>query len=303
MALRRKLPDIPRFEDPAFDPARDLAGVEAATRDFVLEMRESGGAKLDLGDEARRLCDQAVAETDGFFDQGRRVQDAWRRSPAVRRLAKLPRIHEALFAAYGRRSFPFQTLNFKEGSQQELHSDVIHFSSVPPRFMCGVWIALEDVRPGSGPLTYHPGSHRLDEFTMRRAGVNSDRPGYQDYVHTWAPRFAEEVERSGLPAKELLLPKGYAFVWAANLAHGGAPITMPGSTRRSLVVHCYFEDSLYFTPMTSDVEGGRLAVRLPADIRTGGFRLPRQDGRVVIPSLKSIAGAVVRQLTGKPAIS
>jgi hypothetical protein len=303
MALRRQLPDVPRFEDPQFDADRDLANLDGGTRAFVLEMREAGGARLDLGDAARRLCDQAVAETEPFFAQGRRVQDAWRAAPAVRKLAVLPRIHEALFAAYGRRSFPFQTLNFREGSQQELHSDVIHFSSVPPRFMCGVWIALEDVTPGSGPLTYHPGSHRLDEFTMRRAGVNTDKPGYDDYVHTWAPRFAQEVERSGYRGKDLLMPKGHAFVWAANLAHGGAPITVPGSTRRSLVVHCYFEDSVYFTPMTSDVEGGRLSVRLPPDIRTGGFRVPRQNGRVVMPPLKSIAGALLRQLTGKPAIT
>lgn len=303
MAARRKLPDLPRFEDPQFDADRDLAGVDAATRAFVLSMRETGGGILDLGPEARRLCDQAVHETEAFFDRGRRVQDAWRRAPAVRRLATLPQIHEALFAAYGRRSFPFQTLNFRRGSQQELHSDIIHFSSAPPRFMCGVWIALEDIQSGSGALTYYPGSHRLPELTMRGAGVNSDRPGEDDYRTVWAPRYAAMVERARLPEKQLIIPKGHAFVWAANLAHGGAPITAPDSTRRSLVVHCYFEDSLYYTPMTSDVEGGRLSLRLPADIRTGGFRLPRRDGRVVVPSLKAVAAAILNQLTGKPAIS
>jgi hypothetical protein len=67
----------------------------------------------------------------------------------VRKLALTPRLHEALFAAYGRRSFPFQTINFREGSEQELHSDTIHFSSLPERFMCGVWIALQ-------LFDYHP---------------------------------------------------------------------------------------------------------------------------------------------------
>jgi ectoine hydroxylase-related dioxygenase (phytanoyl-CoA dioxygenase family) len=268
----------------------------------VLDMRGHGGAILDLGEAARALCDRAVAETDALFRQGRRVQDAWRRSSAVRGLAVLPQIHERLSAAYGRPSFPFQTLNFREGSEQELHSDIIHFSSVPERFMCGVWIALEDITPGSGPLVYYPGSHRLPALTMRGAGVNGE-PTVGDYDKVWAPRFAEQIARSGLPAKELLIPKGHAFVWAANLAHGGRPIVRPGSTRRSLVVHCYFDDSVYFTPMVSDVEGGRLAVRIPPDVRTGGWRWPRRDGRRVMPSVKTIVAAVLRDLRARPHIS
>jgi hypothetical protein len=303
MAKPRQLPEVPRFEDPLFDPDRDLSGLDGDTRRFVLEMREKGGAVLDLGDTARRLCDEAVAETDPYFQQGRRVQDAWRRSSAVRKLALLPQIHAALFAAYGRRSFPFQTLNFREGSQQELHSDIIHFSSIPARFMCGVWIALEDIAPGSGPLTYHPGSHRLPEFTMRQAGVNAETPSVPDYERIWAPRFAEQIAGSGLPAKELLIRQGQAFVWAANLAHGGAAITIPGSTRRSLVVHCYFEDSVYFTPMVSNLEGGRLAVRLPSDLYSGGWRWPRRDGRRVRPPLKTIAAALLKRLSSRPFIS
>ena len=45
---------------------------------------------------------------------------------------------------YGRRAWPFQTLNFPVGTQQHYHSDSVHFSSVPERFMCGVWVDLED---------------------------------------------------------------------------------------------------------------------------------------------------------------
>jgi hypothetical protein len=302
MAARTPAPQVPLFEDPDFEAARDLAGLDEMTRRFVLDLREHGGAILDLGEAARDLCDRAVAETDALFRQGRRVQDAWRRSSAVRALAVLPQIHDRLAAAYGRPSFPFQTLNFHEGSEQELHSDIIHFSSVPERFMCGVWIALEDIELGSGPLVYYPGSHRLPALTMRGAGVNGE-PTVGDYDRVWAPRFAEQIARSGLPAKELLIPKGQAFVWAANLAHGGRPIVRPGSTRRSLVVHCYFDDSVYFTPMVSDVEGGRLAVRIPPDVRTGGWRWPRRDGRRVMPSAKTIVAAVLRDLRARPHIS
>ena len=51
-------------------------------------MARDGVATVDLGDAARAICDQAVAETEGYFQNGvSRVQDAWYESPAVRRLA------------------------------------------------------------------------------------------------------------------------------------------------------------------------------------------------------------------------
>jgi hypothetical protein len=296
-----RLPTLPLFEDPAFDPG-SLAGLDPAARRFVLEMRDTGGAVVDLGEEGRALCDRAVRETEPLFARGNRVQDAWRISPAVRQLATLPLIHDHLRAAYGRRPFAFQTLNFREGSQQELHSDMIHFSSVPERFMCGVWIALEDVEPGSGPLVYYPGSHCLPALTMRDAGVNAERPRPEDYGRHFVPRFAERISASGLTPKELVIPKGHAFVWAANLAHGGTAISRAGSTRRSLVVHCYFEDSVYFTPMVSDVEGGALAIRLPPDVATGRWRWPKRGGRRAAVPLKTLAAAVLRDLANRPTV-
>jgi hypothetical protein len=291
------LPEIPLFEDPRVeipphpDPLIDR---------FVRDMGEYGGAVLDLGPEAAALCDRAVADTDPYFRKGVvRVQDTWRKSDAVRRLALLPRVHEALFAAYGRKSFAFQTLNFRKGSQQELHSDMIHFSSLPERFMCGVWIALEDVLPGSGPLTYYPGSHRLGPLTMAEAGVEGRASRVADYERYFVPKFAERVAASGLPRRELLIPKGWAFVWAANLAHGGSPITAPGSTRRSLVVHCYFDEGLYYTPMTSDEQRGRLSVRLPPDVGGGWWRWPRHSGGRTDVRLRTLIAAVRRELSNK----
>jgi ectoine hydroxylase-related dioxygenase (phytanoyl-CoA dioxygenase family) len=36
--------------------------------------------------------------------------------------------------------------------------------------MCGVWVALEDIDMGNGPLIYYPGSHRVPEVTMKELG-------------------------------------------------------------------------------------------------------------------------------------
>jgi len=295
-----KGPGIPWFESPDLDAYLQRSRFNEATERFIRDLARDGVAAIDLGDRARALCDQAVFETEGYFTEGvTRVQDAWYESPAVRTLAVWPEVRRLLRAAYGRDPFPFQTLNFRQGSQQSIHSDTIHFHSEPERFMCGVWIALEDVRPQAGPLVYHPGSHRLPVMTMRGAGVNHPHPGYEDYVSTYVPRYAEAVAASGLPQTQAILPKGWAFVWAANLAHGGSAIVEPGSTRRSLVVHNYFDGCVYYTPMHSDVEARRYHLRLPPDIRTGFSHWPRRNWRPVRLPRDVIVDAVRRDLRRK----
>ena len=76
-----------------------------------------------------------------------RFQDAWLHQgiAPVRHLACHPEILAALQVLYGRVPFPFQTLNFPNGTAQHFHSDAVHFHSLPHGFMCGVWVALEDI--------------------------------------------------------------------------------------------------------------------------------------------------------------
>jgi ectoine hydroxylase-related dioxygenase (phytanoyl-CoA dioxygenase family) len=266
-------------------------------------MRADGGAALSLGAEVHDLCDLAALEARRLIGAGRRVQDAWRRSPAVRALALHPKIHAALAAAYGRKPFAFQTLNFETGSEQPAHSDVMHFSSLPHGFMCGVWIALEDVGDDAGPLLYYPGSHRLPRLTMEDVGSTSLRRRAADYERLYVPHLAKLIAESDLPARRLLIRKGEAFVWAADLAHGGAPIETKGTTRRSLVVHFYFEDCFYYTPMTSDLKRGRLDVRLPPDVGGGRMVWPMRNGRRARVPLRKIASAVRRDLMARPFVS
>lgn len=299
------LPDAPWFEGPDLDAYLAGARFDAETEDFIRTLARDGYAVIDLGEDAIEVCDQAVRETEPYFDTPRtppvaRVQDAWMESKAVRRLADWPKVGRLLAAAYGRKGFPFQTLNFRLGSQQSLHTDAIHFHSVPERFMCGVWVALEDVTAGAGPLIYHPGSHKMPVMTMRDVGVNHPDPSPEDYETHFVPRFAETIAASGLPRREALLKKGQALVWAANLAHGGAAIETPGATRRSLVVHWYFEQCLYYTPMISDVEKGVYALRAPLNVRTGGWVWPSLNGRWAWPGWARVANALYLTLRGKP---
>ena len=290
---RRPLPSTPWIDSDGLQPHLQRIDADRDTADFARALSDRGYAVIDLGAEVEALCDQAVAETEPYFENGAtRVQDAWRRSPAVRALASLPRLSHLLTAVYGRRAFPFQTLNFQRGSQQGVHADTIHFHSEPAGFMCGVWIALEDVEPGCGPLTYYPGSHRLPVMTMRGAGVNRPDPEPDDYLRYYQKAVADRLEGGDFVRQEAFLRKGQALVWVANLSHGGSAIDRPESTRRSLVVHFFFEDCVYHTPMLSDVEGARLHVRIANNVKTGGWVWPRRNGLPASVSPRTFATAL-----------
>ncbi len=287
-------PGVPWAESDVVDNYLTSIGADGAERRFVTDLHRDGVAVIDLGPVGRQLCDQVVAQTDKYFARGaRRAQDAWRRSPAVRALSTLPIVEARLRMAYGRRPFAFQTLNFLKGSEQRVHSDAVHFHSEPQRFMCGVWFALEDVEPDAGPLFYHPGSHRLPVLGMREAGVTDRAPTVEDYERFYEPAFARTLDS---PPRLALLKKGQALVWTANLAHGGQAIGREGATRRSLVTHYFFENCLYYTPRLSDPDRASFHLRLPSNVRTGGWVWPRVDGKRVRLGARTMAGFVRRTL-------
>src|SRR5689334_14032123 len=100
----------------------------------------------------------AASEQDLTWD---RLLNAWKVCDGVRELALMKPLLEIVEGLHGRRVKPFQTLNFPIGTQQPAHADSFHFQSNPNGYMCGVWVALEDMDMDNGPLVYYPGSHKL----------------------------------------------------------------------------------------------------------------------------------------------
>lgn len=281
-------PDIPWFESDVLERRLARHPVDADTEAFVRKLARDGYATVYLGARAKDLCDEAVKQTDAWFRPGvRQVQDAWRRSRAVRRLAAWPRLRTLLRAAYGRDPFPFETVNVQQGGAEAMTSETSAHGSVPDRFICGVCIALEDVKPEAGPLTILPRSHRQPAFSLE--GVMGPPE---------APAPARAARSSG--QQEAILKKGWALVWAASLAHGGAPIQDPKATRRSLLVRYYFEDCLYYAPATSNLAAGRLDLRLPSNVRTGRWVWPTRNGRPALPRFATVLAAAWRDLRRRP---
>jgi len=291
----------PWFESPFFDrllPQRDLAP-EAAEQ--ARRLHEDGF--LILPDAfPEEVVDRARAEVEPLFaPQGEgsgeapgRIHDAWRDCPTVRRIASDPTVLGLLHELYGRRPIPFQTLSFQFGSEQRPHADTIHFNSLPPRFMCGVWVALEDVDANNGSLVYYPGSHRLPDLDCDDLGLrllNPNRSGpldvltYEDY-DLYEDLVEELLEAHGLEPVTLEVKKGTALVWSAGLVHGGGEILVPGRTRWSQVIHCFFEGCLFYQPILSNRVTGDWYLKKITDIASGrivpstyrGIEVPEEAG-------------------------
>ena len=266
--------NLPWVESPFFPSLVDAHCRTPEDKTAATAYHENGYLLLP-GAVPEKVCEEVKAQVKPLFPPGvaegarseYRVQDAYKESPAVRAIAGNERVLQTLRFLYGRRAFPFQTLNFLHGSQQRTHSDFIHFSSLPARFMCGAWTALEDITLENGPLFYFKGSHKLPQYTYFDLGLldmQRDYAKYEDHMERLAARYAFAKEN-------LLARKGDVLIWSSNLMHGGEKILKAGSTRWSQVTHYYFEDCLYFTPMNSDFLTGALNHREVRDVTTGRF--------------------------------
>ena len=185
--------------------------------------------------------------------EGLRVGDTWKWKKNVRSIATNPVIIELLSKLYERRAFAFQTLNFAVGTQQHVHADLVHFCAHPPHFMCGVWLALEDVTRAAGPLIYYPGSHKWPVIlpeTINMPRASADNP-YEHY-HLLEKAWEAEIEARGATPVAFLAKKGQALIWDANLWHGGAPQTDRSLTRHSQVTHYFFDGCSYWSPLTGE---------------------------------------------------
>ncbi|BCT93192.1 hypothetical protein LYSHEL_22150 [Lysobacter helvus] len=276
----------------AVDPQRVLS---AAQKD---QFARDGYLIFDPGIPLK-LIDSAVAALDSLYldsDQtpdttasvvayrdDRRIQDAWKIVEQIKAMAVAPRVIGALRDLYDRQPLPFQTLNFRVGSEQKTHSDTIHFNSDPAGFMCGVWVALEDIDHSNGPVAYYPGTHAWPEATLSdvdlflagshirlwlRRGLarlkrqhRRDRDATADYL-AYERMIADRIARAGMVAQYATIKKGQAFIWAANLLHGGSVQLDRNRTRHSLVTHYFFEGCRHHTPLLK--RGGETCWRAPA---------------------------------------
>jgi phytanoyl-CoA hydroxylase len=146
-----------------------------------------------------------------------------------------PRVRRFLELLYERPPVIFQSMTTRKGTEEVLHQDTGPLGLTEPMSLAASWLALEDVMPGSGELQFVPGSHRVPEKLIdgHIKYHNGDMQKYHEVLE-----FARAGCRArGLEVKTFLAKKGDVLIWAADLLHGGMPITDPSITRRSLICH------------------------------------------------------------------
>lgn len=260
--------NTPWIDSPFFEEELKASKYDEITKNQIKQFAEKGYLILDT-EIPMRVFDEIIQVLQPHFNSPR-IQDAWNITPLVREVAGAPKVIEMLKILYQRDPFPFQTLNFHVGSQQKTHSDAIHFYSVPERFMCGVWVALEDIDENNGPLHYYPGSQKLPFFNMNDIGFSGSSVVGQYGQYSEYENFAAALMKATGQKKEVFkVKKGQALIWSATLFHGGEPILQAGRSRHSQVTHYFFKDCMYYSPLWSDMPIEKFYMRHPKNILTG----------------------------------
>ena len=227
---------------------------QALSEEIHHAWKEGGSSFLSQSPGSQEL----IPVTSDLDPKSMRIVDAHVASHATREILFSSKITKFLREIFSEQPLLFQSLTFERGSEQGFHQDTAYVVVDEPRKLAAAWVALEDVRAGSGELRYIPRSHRIPEFLFsgefKHWSPERDGHDQHDEWNNYLITTAQQMEL----AEERFLPKmGDVLIWAADLVHGGSPVEFNDFTRRSLVGHyCpnssrpnYFE----FAPQRSNV--------------------------------------------------
>ena len=220
------------------------------TEQLIQQYRHDGFLILnDVIDD--QLLKQVKEEIIYSRQQQVSVLDSWKytKLEAIPALANDPSILSILEQIYQYPAFPFQTLNFQDSPAIGLHADVIHFSSEPYGYMCGVWIALEDCTMDNGPLQYFPSSHHLAPTYFEDINLKANKEQFKFNLGEYTRHLVNKVHRLKLEPLTLTCRRGTILIWDTNLLHCSIE-PRANRTRYSQVTHYFFRapNSKYLVP-------------------------------------------------------
>lgn len=271
--------DIPWVESPFFYDLLKNSSLTLEQKEQCIFYHENGYLIIDLNldqstiDNITKDMYQAIEDentkfhADHFqYTETKRIFEYWRHSKSIAELTKHHIVLDTLRFLYGKNPFPFSTINFIKGSNQPLHSDVIHFHTVPALWMVGVWVAFEDVDETNGSLKIVPGSHKWPIFEYHNLNLphpddieNGEEVNYRKYEDF----LVQLIESKKAKTKIIKLKKGQALIWAANMLHGGCnvnKVTDFNKTRLTQANHYFFEGcDEHYHPMFSRPLKGQYA--------------------------------------------
>lgn len=204
---------------------------------------------------ANVALDDAVASSYQGYQNGssQRLEQMHVSFPAIRDIWLHPPIHRFLSLVFGADSQPCQSLVYVYGSQQDAHQDTVHLTPFPAGMMCGVWVALEDVRPDSGELAVYPGSHRLPRIYMKDTGTAKVRGDWTEFGEKVVSTWRRLIEEGKFTPKKYDAKEGDILIWHENLMHEGTLRRNVQLSRRSVVTHNFAKGAIVYYDSSGNV--------------------------------------------------
>ncbi len=256
--IRNKIKEIPWLDNPniksqtiSFHP--DFKSFSPAIQQQLLQWPANGFMIIpslfinDVESINSEIDNLKTHQKVDFNFTGKKIMDAWKHGKVIDDTFKNNTILQILQFIFQKQVIPFQTINFIYGSEQKPHSDSVHMTTEPLGYLAAIWIALEDVKIGSGELIYYKGSHKLPYLMSEHynSGNNIFKLGensYKQYEYAIGALIKEEK----LTPSYFYAKKGDVFIWHANLLHGGSIISDKKQTRKSMVAHYYADEVLCY---------------------------------------------------------
>ncbi len=260
--------NVPWVESPFFYQLLSNSNLTLEQQEQAIQFHEKGYivVDLELTDEflghvidemyAAVTRDNVTKQAEFYtYSNSPRIFEEWRNSDAIRELCLNKKLIDTLEFLYAKEALPFSTINFIKGSNQPLHSDAIHFHTIPQLWMTGVWVALEDTTLKNGTLNIVPGSHKWPVFdydSLKLPHPDSIKDGEKENYRIYEEFIRKLVDANNAQIVPVPLRKGQALIWAANLLHGGMQIVDENSTRLTQAIHYFYKDcTKYYHPMFS----------------------------------------------------
>lgn len=123
----------------------------------------------------------------------------------------------------------WQDMAFDRSTGTIDHLDSWYLDTEQPGGVIGVWVALEDIFPESGPFFVCPGSHKLGPASKKQF------PDHDQFLSHIQTRIIDH-ELTRLP---MCLSKGDILIWNSLLIHGAFAASSESFSRKSLTAHFY----------------------------------------------------------------
>jgi hypothetical protein len=203
-----------------------------------------------LMDQVNAEIDDAISKGFGGYQRGssQRIEHLHMHYEGLRKLWLDKRHLRLVDLIFDARARPCQTLTYVCGSEQEAHQDTMHLTPFPAGYMCGTWIALQDVVPDSGELLVYPGSHREKRLRLADNGIAKVADDWSEFGRIVSPQWAEMLKRY-----EVFIyrpKKGTVLIWHENLLHGGSVRKEQALERRSIVIHSFADGAIGYYDST-----------------------------------------------------